>query len=929
MRTTAVLVRLVLPAIAVVVAGCGPRVIRRDVPPPGAPPEVALPALGDPPPAPACLDAPVPVLDGSGGRVVTDGERVVRIGDDGESIVVAWKWGGPAAVLARAPDGTSIDDLAAGEGHVYWSISAPTTDFGNCILSPVGAIYRVPITGGKVETLVTDAGAPSHLAVSNGRLYWLDHGLCPADPKRPRPRWVERLDLAGRARAHVLDDDGLNGLAVEGDVVTVITGSDVARSDRFGGSYHVLGTVPGVSSLAVKRGRTFVTTYPDTGQPALVELPVAGGAPRELAVLGAAATILVDDDTVYAQVQGAVWAVPMAGGNPEVVDDGVALAAIDGDRLLAWGGRALYSIPRTQRRGTIVATGIIGATSMTSDATTLYWGDRYGGMWSVPLAGGPARKLTRGDTGAEHHIALVGDRLVFTSDGMDFHGPGAVGSIPKTGGAVTWIAEDLDQPLTLAVDGTDVLVGDGRGVITRYPVGGGVPAKLTSSGSAVTALATDGARIYFARSNDYTIFAMDRKGGAATAVGRPSSEARDLLVDGGDLVVATYLDGIERIATTGGTARPIAHTADVPTRLALDATHLYWVSTEAIERIPRAGGRKERVASGAAAFAITGDAIYASTYGVVSRAAKPAGGAALGRVEQAAEPEMKPLAVVGDTVYVATRTDVRALDLATSDFPVVAAPHRTASWVGADARAVYFLADERIWAIELAALPKRKAEMLAVQPNATARELGFDTDFIEPLSQTRITAAFDLELVGDAVVWTTGDSIRRMRTRGGEVDTLVSGLPGADWLAHDANRLYVTAKNTDGAGWAVYAVGAAGTAPTRLAALAAQPRGLVVGPTGVVVSTETTVLRVPRAGGTPTVVADWQRGAGPVAVRDATIYWLTRDGLMVSDATTCSPRLIATWPSDAGPLRAASLAATADGAVFSDPVSGVLVTAPR
>jgi hypothetical protein len=916
------------PVSVLVLAACGPSVIRGDVTPPGAPPAVALPALGPPPPAPACLDRPVPILDGSGASstVLTDGERLFRVSDTRDAIEVAWKWGGPVAVLARAPADTLVDELAVGDDHVYWSISAPTTDLGRCILGRTGAIYRVAIAGGEVETLVADAGTPRSLSIAGGRLFWLDEGFCPKDPHVDRPRWVERLDLATKTRVKIREDVALAALALEGDTVTVLTGGDAARMDADGGGYRVLGRLAAPSNLLVRNGRTFATINPDGGHAALVEL-TAGGAVKELTPIGSTPTVLADADTVYVSDQGTVWAVPMAGGTAEIVAYGAGLAGMDGDRLLVWSGasyRALYSVPRTQRAGEIAGTGLIGPTTFTSDGTTLYWGDRYGGLWALPLVGGAAKKLTDDDTGAEHRIALAGDRLVFTSDGMDHMGPGAVGWIPTTGGKVTWLGQDLPQPLSLAVEGADVIVGDGRGAITRYPLAGGASARLTpeGQGGAITTLAADAKRIYFSRWDDRRIYAVDRKGGAPASVGEPTDVAMALLVDGADLLVATRFDGLQRLAPNGGAARVVAAIMDVPVHLAMDATHVYWQTSQALERIPRAGGPKERVAPGGDAFAVTADSIYWSTYGLVHRSPRPAAGATTGAVQQARDDELGPLAVVGDTVYFTSRTDVTAVDLRTGALTGVAAPHRTPAWIAATDKTVYFLADERIWAIDLAALPKRRAEMLAAIPNAMRREQAFDTEFLEPLSPRKIDYAADLDLTGDAIVWTTGTEVMRMATRGGAVSTIASGLTGAELLAHDANRLYVTAK--DGAGWAVYVVGAAGTAPAKLAAVAGQPRGLAVDAGGVVASTDTAVVRISARGET-TVVAANQRGGGGVAVRGGTVYWMTRDGIMTSEG--CGPHLLAGWPADAGILGGATLAVTADGVVFSDPSAGRLVSA--
>lgn len=924
---------IVVTAVAVVLpaASCGPKPTLRDVPPRPEPPTTLAPALGDPPPPPSCLDEPVPVVDSEtrGGRLLVSGQRLYSIGRDPTSIEVGWIWGGRSAVLARGPQDRPIVDVAIDERHVYWSISAHRDALTGCVVADDGAIYRVPHAGGAVETVVAAAGSPRDLAIADGHLFWLDEGPCTPDPKIPTPRSIRRQDLATGTTVTVRDDPGLAELAVEDDTLTMLVDGEVARSDAAGAGYRVLATAPGGANLVVARGRIFVALHPDGISRHVAEIPADGGAPVRVAQLGGVDTLWADADTLY--VSGAeIWARPLAGGPLAVVAEDAELAAIAGDRLLAWVGpqrQTLVSLPRTRRLHAIVATDLIGATSLVSDATAVYWADRYGGIWSQPRAGGAAVQLAT-DTGAEHQLALADDRIVFTSDGMDQRGPGTVGWIPKTGGAVTMLATELTAPLQLAVAGTDVYVGDGGGAIARYSVtGGGAPARLAPRDRGrIVAMVADSKRVYFMRADDPAIFALDRAGGAIATLGQTSDQATDLLLDDGDLVVATRFDGIFRVAAAGGTPRIVARPQEVPVQIARDRTHLYWASPTEIARIPRRGGAKEQVGPGAdGALAVTDDAIYWSSSGSVRRLPTPGPGPTRGATVQATEPETGPLAVAGTTAFVGTRTDVRSVDLTTGAIEVIAATHRTPSWVGADATAVYFLMDDRFWTIDRAAAAKHRAAVMAATRRTTERERAFDTNFVEPLAPTPVTGVRDVELTADALVWTTGDKVMRLRVRGGAIDVVASGLEGATWLAHDATQIYVTAKTA--AGWAVLALGAPGAAPIAVATLDAPPRGLAVDAGDVVVSTETAVLRLAAGTDTLQVIAAHQRGAAAVAVAGRTVYWMTRDGIMVSDGTGCGAHHAAAWPSMTGPLPGAGLAVSADGVVFTDPASGTVVTA--
>src|SRR5436853_3808287 len=158
--------RMLALGICAVAAGCGSSTL--SVPVRQRPDPVAMPApqLGAAWPAPACTDEAVPVRDakyeGGLGNVIVDGGKLYSRGDDDSTIEVAWAWGGPAAVLARGPADRVVYDFTVGGGYIYWSIEAPKSDLG-CFLALDGAIFRVPVGGGTVETVVEHAGAPADL----------------------------------------------------------------------------------------------------------------------------------------------------------------------------------------------------------------------------------------------------------------------------------------------------------------------------------------------------------------------------------------------------------------------------------------------------------------------------------------------------------------------------------------------------------------------------------------------------------------------------------------------------------------------------------------------------------------------------------------------------------------------------------------------
>lgn len=921
-------------AVVVLVAGCGSSTLSVPVGRRPDPVSVPTPELGAAWPAPACTDEAVPVRDsqddGGLGDVIASGGKLYSRGDDASTIEVAWAWGGPDAVLARGPEGRTVYDFTVGGGYVYWSIEAPKTDVG-CFLALDGAIFRVPVGGGPVETVVAHAGAPGDLAVVDGALYYQDRGLCFRDPDKPTPKWIRRVDPASGGVTDLVTDPYVQRVRIDGRELWFAVGERLERAALDGSGRTTVATVPDLFDYALAPTQIFVHVAPTLGGPTVGVLPRAGGRVTPLFVpFRGVFGLAVHGDTLYVEAGGEVLATPIAGGPIETVARDAALAGLAGDRVLMWTGanrRTLDSLPATTRVDELIAWAQDKPASLVSDGDAVYW-VAIGGVWRRSLAGGAPVAITADDVGFVDQLAIAGDQLVVAAEGgADGYGRGRVGVVAKTGPSITWLATDLEAPVAIAATATDAIIGDDLGRITRVPLAGGAATELVParSGPSVVAVVTDGTTAYFARRGEREVRAVPVAGGAVRIVGEAADEPMALLVDDRDLVIATQFAGIQRIAatTTGGTPRTIARTVGVPMHLARDATYLYWSSDAGVERIPRAGGRKQRVADGTGPFAVAADDVYWSDddyIGTIRRSAnRPTG-----PVAEARDPELGPLAVAGDTLFVGTQTDVRALDVTTGEFPVVIAPHRTPSWVGTTGTAVLSIHDGKLWAVDLAAARVHAAEVMARPERSTDRERAFDTDFIAPVSPQAVTSVARALVVGDAVVWTTGDAVRRLRLAGtGAIDTLASGLTDAVWLAADGDRLYVTAR--DGDRWAVFAVG---TALTRIAPIDHVPTGLAVDAAGLVVSTADQILRVRAGSDAPAVLADHQRGAAQVVVSHGAVYWMTRDGILTTDGTGCGAHRVARWPSDRGILAGNSLAATATGVAFTDVYAGVVVTLP-
>lgn len=189
---------------------------------------------------------------------------------------------------------------------------------------------------------------------------------------------------------------------------------------------------------------------------------------------------------------------------------------------------------------------------------------------------GTAGKLVTGFTQDATHIYWT---TCYYADGVN--AIGKVAKLPKADGAETLLAAAQPCPRHLVVDATNVYwVNRGPesgsnqfvdGAVMRIDKNGGTPATLASKQFGDAALAVDDANVYW------------------SACGKET--------------------GIYRLAKAGGAPALIADTS-CATSIAVDTTHVYWIS-DAIKKIDKRGGAAQTlVASRGSALTIDGASMY-------------------------------------------------------------------------------------------------------------------------------------------------------------------------------------------------------------------------------------------------------------------------------------------------------------------------------
>ncbi|MEK7764030.1 MAG: hypothetical protein AAB433_20860 [Nitrospirota bacterium] len=254
-----------------------------------------------------------------------------------------------------------------------------------------------------------------------------------------------------------------------------------------------------------------------------------GGAVTSLASgLGGVNHFAIDNTSIFwtehnlATGAGAIKSVPKAGGVVVVLASGTpAGSAFDvfapngialDNTFVYWGeqvgGGAVRRVPKAGGTVIDINRGQAGIDMLALDSptapTTMFY-NSGGSFFSIPIAGGIPTVLAS-NVGSNIGIDfIVDDTSLF---GFELANPGRVFSVPLAGGNPTYLATNLQNPHSLATDGTSLYYsGDqnnsatgGPGAIVKMAKTGGAIAKglCIAAGTAYNAntLATDATNVY-------------------------------------------------------------------------------------------------------------------------------------------------------------------------------------------------------------------------------------------------------------------------------------------------------------------------------------------------------------------------------------------------------------------------------------------------
>jgi hypothetical protein len=256
----------------------------------------------------------------------------------------------------------------------------------------------------------------------------------------------------------------------------------------------------------------------------------------------------------------------------------------------------------------VLASGLQSATDLAVDTSNVYWthwSSNFGGVFSVPITGGPMKTL-----------ASINDSFAIATDGTRVYvtqhlTSGSVFSIPVAGGNPLILASGQGRPVSIAVDGGwAYFANQWTGNISKALLDGTLTKVFASAQSAPPGVATDGSYVYWTCGCLSTSSGVSRApvGGGTPAVLAVNQAFPLALTTDANNVYWTNQgttkmgDGsVMMISKSGAPLVTLADKQNVPTHIAVDAQNVYWTNKVAggsVMAAPIGGGTPVTLAAG-------------------------------------------------------------------------------------------------------------------------------------------------------------------------------------------------------------------------------------------------------------------------------------------------------------------------------------------
>jgi len=243
---------------------------------------------------------------------------------------------------------------------------------------------------------------------------------------------------------------------------------------------------------------------------------------------------------------------------------------------------------------TVLASGVQTPTSLALGATSIYWTDVAGGVWSVARTGGTPAQIASGQNAPTSIAVNAGLSTLYWVNAGGPTGGGAIVSFNLSTNVLTNLTTNLSGPYGIASNSQDVYFtaesASQPGVdVTQVPVAGGAALEIGTvvGGFVAGGLAIDTENAYFAsyaNGGGGSVSTVPLLGGGQpdtlweTAAAGPT----DVVVEGSALywlVPGTATSGaVWTVSLPGGKPVAMVTGLDSPKHLAVDDANAYWTS---------------------------------------------------------------------------------------------------------------------------------------------------------------------------------------------------------------------------------------------------------------------------------------------------------------------------------------------------------------
>lgn len=458
-------------------------------------------------------------------------------------------------------------------------------------------VKSMSICGGDAIALAMKMGVPANLSIKSQNIFWIDErsGTSPSGNC-----------TAGHGVAWMLNKSPLDGTSK----------AELARGDHCNG---------GTDDIVVDETHVYwVNSKISPMEFTIRKVPIAGGDSTTLATISDSSQMngLAGDATyIYWAQDGIVKKIPKSGGQIEILADQPGVIKCS---LAINGGEVFFSVFDQWDTYYIMKVSVLGGSSTTLASVTrgafepknwaraiavdnenLYWIDDST-VNSVPVAGGSITTLAN-ILNEPIDLVVNGSQVIWTESTGPAHGEtGTVKSVSTTGGEVTTLVQGGNAPRKLALysseiywtEGGPIGLIEGFGRIAKMAVGGGNITTVMQRVGESTPIASDGSYLYLG--DKFSINKMSIDGSNSEILHTASDEIGDLTTDGSNVYwISKYFSTVHKIPASGGATTTLSSELDgLSGPIRTRNGYVYWIANhEIIKKVSTAGGQVITLAS--------------------------------------------------------------------------------------------------------------------------------------------------------------------------------------------------------------------------------------------------------------------------------------------------------------------------------------------